>query len=53
MRLHSSVPVIVTRRSLLLSWGSLILITLPLICRISLIFWPPLPMIAPTMSLGM
>lgn len=53
MRLHSSVPVIVTSRSLVLSCGSLILITLPLIWRISLILEPPLPMMAPTMSLGM
>ncbi len=44
---------IVTSRSLLLSCGSLILMTLPEICRISLIFCPPLPMMAPTMSLGM
>lgn len=51
--LHSAVPVMVTSRSLLLSWGSLILITLPLSCLISLIFAPPLPMMAPTMSLGM
>lgn len=50
--LHSCVPVMVTRRSLLLSCGSLILITLPLRCRISLIFAPPFPIIAPTMSLG-
>lgn len=51
--LHSCVPVMVTRRSLLLSVGSLILMTLPLSWRISLIFAPPLPMMAPTISLGM
>jgi hypothetical protein len=45
--------VIVTSLALLLACGSSILMTLPLSCRISSIFTPPLPMIASIISLGM